>query len=505
TTLSNRSPDLSHLPFKPLEPQTLDDLVLADKFNYRVLISQGELLNAKSESFGTNNDYINWVDLPGREGSEIVMWVNHEYPEALLLHGQVDASKKTKAQIEIERKAVGGSLIHFRKSSEGWGFVPKSEYNRRIDGTTPIPLISSSAIAGAKVAIGTFANCAGGKTPRGEILTCEENFDQFVGDVTISKDGQRTVSMNKGDDRGWRQYLNLPPEHYGWVVEVKPLTGEARKLTALGRFAHESATVTVGSDKRWVVYSGDDAKNQCLYKFISSQPESLDDGTLYVASLEQGRWIPLNLQSNPKLRSHFRDQMDVLIQTRSAAKIAGGTPLDRPEDIEIDPVTRSVIVSLTNNKPKGNYHGSLLRLHERNSDPLSLEFESETFMPGGEVHGFSCPDNLAFDSQGNLWRTTDISGKSMNQGEYAAFGNNGLFYIPLQGPNAGFVFQIASAPKDAEFTGPCFSPGGKSLFLSVQHPGETSPNLNSLTSHWPLGRGQKPRSSVVEIRGPLFD
>ena len=102
--------------------------------------------------------------------------------------------------------------------------------------------------------------------------------------------------------------------------------------------------------------------------------------------------------------------------------------------------------------------------------------------------------------------TSDISGRKMNRGRYIPFGNNGLFYIPLTGKEAGQVFQVASAPVDAEFTGPSFSPDGKTLFLSVQHPGVRSKSPSHLSSHWPSGdQSQFPRSTVVTIQGPLFN
>ena len=180
----------------------------------------------------------------------------------------------------------------------------------------------------------------------------------------------------------------------------------------------------------------------------------------------------------------------------------GATELARPEDIEVHPKTGEVYVCLTNNKPKKNYHGSILKISPNGSDHGSDSFKAQDFLVGGE--DFSCPDNLAFDKEGNLWFATDISGGAMNKPPYEKFKNNGLFYVPMSGRDAGKVKQIASAPTDAELTGLSFSPDGKTLFLSVQHPGEKSPNLQQLTSHWPRGGSERPLSSVVAIRGPLL-
>ena len=247
-------------------------------------------------------------------------------------------------------------------------------------------------------------------------------------------------------DIGWTNFFDNPPEHYGWVVEVDPQTGKAQKHIALGRCAHECATVKELADGRLVVYTGDDAVNQCLYKFISDKPGSLSEGTLYVASLTFGKWIPIQYQDSKVLQKFFKNQTEVLIRLREAAKYLGGTPLDRPEDIEIDPINGNVLVSLTNNSTVKNYYGSILKIVEDGNDHSSLTFQAETFLAGGEATGFACPDNMAFDRAGNLWFTSDISGSLMNKDPYKAFKNNGLFFVPRSGPQAGQVIQMASAP-----------------------------------------------------------
>jgi Predicted phosphatase len=73
------------------------------------------------------------------------------------------------------------------------------------------------------------------------------------------------------------------------------------------------------------------------------------------------------------------------------------------------------------------------------------------------------------------------------------------------GEEAGKIIQIASAPMDAELTGPWFSPDYKTLFLSVQHPGEQSGSLEKLTSTWPHDADGIPKPSVVCIQGALIE
>jgi secreted PhoX family phosphatase len=111
-----------------------------------------------------------------------------------------------------------------------------------------------------------------------------------------------------------------------------------------------------------------------------------------------------------------------------------------------------------------------------------------------------CPDNLLFDRAGNLWVTCDVSSASVAKGIYEPFGNNGLFYVPTSGSDSGEAFQFASGPVEAELTGACFNENEDTLFVSVQHPGEMTSDLQNPTSHWPTGSGL-PKPSVVAIRG----
>ncbi len=491
---SKKTNDLKRL---GIEPSTEDNLILIDGLDYEVLCAWGDSIN-NVDYFGYNNDYTAFIPI---DNDSAIFWVNHEYPKPLFVSGY-QGGLKTKEQVDKELYNVGGSILKIKRTQAGkWKVVKGDKLNKRITGHTKIPFYWDEAIFGKSAAMGTLGNCSGGVTPWGTILTCEENYDAFYGEAII-QDGERTTS---DPFLQYNKYYDNPPEHYGWVVEVNPLTGESKKLVALGRFMHECATIQELDDGRLVVYTGDDTNNQCLYKFISDKPGSLKEGKLYVASLEQKKWLSLDINDNEALKEHFKTQTQVQIRTREAAHFIGATPLDRPEDIDIDPITGDVFISLTNNKDKGNAHGSILKLHEKEGDKSSLEFDYEHFLTGGPESGFTCPDNLAFDKKGNLWFTTDMSGYLVGVPPYESFGNNGLFVFFRSGPHQGQLAQIASAPVDAELTGPTFSPDGKTLFLSVQHPGEYSKSLKDLSSDWPDKNGAIPKPAVVSIQGPFLD
>lgn len=498
--------DQGKIPFTALTPGISDQVRLADGFTFHRILTEGDVLTVEGLQFGSDADF-NAFFPTSKTGQEGILWTNHEdftplfnNPNAEEFYG---TGTKSLEQVQKEQAIVGGSLVRiYRKADGQWTYTKNDPLNRRISAQTTIPFVSSEPILGARSAVGTMANCAGGRTPWGNVLTCEENVHLFYGEAIYAPDGTRTLRPSY---HGWEKHFPYPPEHYGWVVEINPLTGAAKKLTGLGRFCHEGATVKQTSDGRCVVYMGDDTPNQCIYKFISDRPGSLDSGKLYVAKISEGKWLPLNREESPVLRDYFKSNLDILIRTREAAALVGGTPMNRPEDIEIDPRTGAVLVCLTNNKLAGDYFGSILKIEELNNDPMNLEFRASVFIPGGANTGFACPDNLVFDRLGNLWVTTDVSGTQIGVGEYKPFGNNSLFYIPMSGPDAGRAFRVASAPMDAEMTGPTFSADGRTLFVSIQHPGETSRKLNNLNSHWPEGGNSIPKSAVIGLGGPMMD
>lgn len=505
TTAKLVPPTASSTRLMGIQPSAADELVLHKGLVSRVLLREGDTINSKGDVFGSCSDYLALTNFDQAQ-TDVMLWVNHEYFDPLMVSGRGRDSAPTKDQMKKEMRMVGGSLVRLQRepNSSEWRVVKNSPYNRRLDAHSKIPIIAPRPIAGKKVAIGTMANCAGGFTPWKTVLTCEENFQDYWGAIEKDAAGnEKKIGTYPGI--GWNDLEPRPSEHYGWVVEVDPFTGKSKKLTSLGRMAHECATVTLAKDQRAVVYMGDDKADEHIYKFISEKPGTLEKGELFVADTVQGKWLSLDLKKQASLQGKFKDQTDVHIQARYAAKILGATPQDRPEDVEIQPNTGHVFVTLTNNKDKKNFFGSILKIEEAQNDPLSMEFKASTFIAGGENAGFACPDNLVFDRRGNLWMTSDISGSSMHKEPYAKFKNNGLFFIPMYGPQAGTPIQVGSAPRDAELTGPTFSDDGRTLFLSVQHPGEESVSSDQYTSHWPDGGNSKPLSSVVTITGPLLD
>ncbi|SMB92132.1 hypothetical protein SAMN00790413_01453 [Deinococcus hopiensis KR-140] len=492
-------------PFRPIDPGNADTMTLPERYRFQVVAPWGEVFTADGRELGFNHDYVGFFPTDmltgGRSSTDALLTINHEYVNPLFVGG--NTKDRTPAQIEAEMRAMGVSVVRVRKEGGTWKVVVDPR-NRRIDALTDIeltgPVRGTAAVKGATMVKGTVGNCSGGQTPWGTLLTCEENVDGYT--------------------KSWAG-SGYEPMHQGWVTEIDPFdpTWTPKKRTAMGRFRHENVAVTLTKDGRVVGYMGDDMQDSCVYKFVSrgkydpadrnANRDLLTEGDLYVANFGNGSWTLLDFDKNAKLKEAkgtdgkplFANQADVLADARASALAVGGTPVDRPEDIEIHPKTGEVYISLTNNAKHGNYFGQIIKFREDGGDAGAGTFLWEVFAVGGPQSGFASPDNLVFDPHGNLWMVTDNSDLSTNPIK-AYHGNNAMFFFPTEGPNAGRAYRFAVGPVDAELTGPVWSPDGKTLFVSVQHPGEDSEGLDKLRSNFAAKPGTNiPRPTLVAIEG----
>jgi uncharacterized protein len=495
---------VSGLNFKPIAPSDADDIILSKGYKYEVVAAYGDVINKAGDTFGFNCDFTQYFPINGSNNHGL-LWVNHEYSSDIFVQGAPAGlnGAYTEKQKEQMLYVQGGSIIEVKGDKKGgWKMVSDSTIARRVSGLERFILTGPAASLASEVK-GTFANCSGGKTLWNTVLSAEENYEDTC------------------------EAAGLDERHYGWIVEVDPFDAkfQVRKHTALGRFHHENAAMGLTKDGRVVVYMGDDVKDACVYKFISEDKyvksagrdnsKLLEKGTLYVANMKKGEWVPMTLETvraaikgKADLEAKYKTQADILVYADEASLLVGGTPTDRPEDVEISPFDKTVFIAHTNNDRHGNFHGHITRFIEDNNDLGSLTFDFEIFAAGGKQSGFSAPDNLTFDSNANLWTVTDISSSSLNKGIHKHFKNNGLFVIPtvayknVKEDEIGEAYQFASGPVEAEMTGPCFTPDETTLFLAVQHPGEGTKDAKNPTSMWPHRKGDTmPRPAVVAITG----
>ncbi|MGZ8919651.1 MAG: PhoX family protein [Limisphaerales bacterium] len=576
-TLPNARP--SGLGFSPISLTRQDDVVVPDGYAYQLLIGWGDPiftsspeLNLNSQNgatqagqFGYNCDFIGYFGLPhydSQNPNRAILAVNHEYTDPLLMFPGYVPGSPSRDQVDAEIAAHGMSFVEVQSSGlEGWAYVQDSKWNRRITGeslcevTGPAaghPLMRTSEDVSGRWVRGTLNNCAGGKTPWGTVLTCEENFNQYFANRNGLPAGEiKTAHTRYGlttgrSSRRWEDTYSrfdlvkepTEPFRFGWVVEIDPYNPNSvpKKRTALGRFKHEGATTVVSKDGRVVVYSGDDERFDYIYKFVTADSfnpanraanlDLLDNGTLYVARFNDdgtGEWLPIVQGYGPLTAANgFPTQGDVLINTRRAADLLGATKMDRPEDIEANPVTGKVYSLMTNNTSRtlaqvdaanpraNNIWGHVIEQTEAGGDHAALTFTWEIFIKCGDpsvpahdtyfagydpsqVSPISAPDNLVFDGAGNCWIATD----GLQNGLPA--GNDGMFAVPVEGPERGYLRQFMSCPLEAEVCGPEFNPNFTTLFVAIQHPGEGSRSTNpaDLLSTWP--DGGVPRPAVVAI------
>ena len=123
---------------------------------------------------------------------------------------------------------------------------------------------------------------------------------------------------------------------------------------------------------------------------------------------------------------------------------------------------------------------------------------AETYFGGVDkstVSPISCPDNVAFDTTGNLWISTD--GNVLGS-------NDGIFRVPTKGAQRGRVQQFATVPRGAEACGPLIADGDRSLFVAVQHPGETDGvDVRDAVEHLAAHRRLPPAVGRRGLQGPL--
>jgi len=249
----------------------------------------------------------------------------------------------------------------------------------------------------------------------------------------------------------------------------------------------------------------------------------LDEGELSVAEFtEQGTviWHPLEWGKEPHTKANgFESQADVVLDMRKAADLVGATPMDRPEEIKVNPVSGNVFAILTNNARRNplqtdaanpravNRHGQILELITPQQDHSERENAWDIFILAGNPNSkidkayyhselsengwFSSPDNCSFDESGNIWIATDGFNRSGKA--------DGIFVSATSGKEKALSKQFLRAPVGAEICSPCFTPDFKTMFCSVQHPGGGS-SYDQPSTRWPdFDERLPPRSAVIAV------
>jgi secreted PhoX family phosphatase len=579
----------------PLPSVAQLDLTVAEGYTAKVLYAWGDPVSngpaflpdasqtwvEQEQQAGMHHDGIAFFAFNDDRG---LLAINHEYCDPGLLFPMIgeqnepvwsaDKAKKLLAAhgvsvIEVRRRGRhDGHRGHHHGShgshgSEGeWEVKRPSRWGRRITGYTPTrvvgpaagsPLLQTGADPTGRTVLGTLNNCGGSATPWGTYVTGEENYDFYFlhpagGPAALTLEERRymqsalsgAIGVHKGDPRF---DMNVPgnrnePNRFGWIVEIDPFDPRSTplKLTGLGRFKHEMAAVRLTRDGRAVAYSGDDERNNYVYKFIGSRTvkqakrarrSPLEDGTLYVARFEpgdaagdgmgSGEWIPLT-PDNPALAGWSIDR--ILVYARLAADAVGATRMDRPEWISVAP-DGHVYVCCTNNTRRGrsttnpteaagelptnftaptddanprggaagNPYGQIIRWRE-DGDADALTFTWDIFALAGDPgNPAGLPDGLGGAPAGG-----NVVGDIYAAPDAVTVDGAGRIWIGTDlfsaeaglGPYANLTNNVLLAadpvtretrrfmvgPVGCEVTGITFNPDRTAMFVDIQHPGE---------------------------------
>ena len=379
---------------------------------------------------GDHHDGMEWFGLSASGSRSAtstdrgLLAVNHEATtdqtlSSFFLHanGGTTTLPRPAAEVDKETAIHGVSVVEVRKTAGKWEYVKGSSFNRRITALSDIEIggpVRGNALLVTKYSSngtksrGTLNNCGTGKTPWNTFLTGEENWSGYfvrgAADDSARGNDKSVTSLkrygrNQGaaSRHGWEtggaddkyarwnisklgtsldgsdDYRN-EMNGMGYIVELDPYDQGrlAKKRSALGRYAHESAAFSIPvAGKQLAVYLGDDSRNEYIYKFVSTAAwdvadansanpmatgdKYLDSGKLYVAKFASdgsGEWLELSI-TIPAIAAYagykFFDQADVLVNARLAADAVGATKMDRPEWCSVNPKNGEIYFSLTNN------------------------------------------------------------------------------------------------------------------------------------------------------------
>lgn len=369
-----------------------------------------------------------------------LLCANRRYLSQRLLHPcTIIGGKRPVDPISKKVAAYGVTIMEIKKDGAGeWSVIP-GKYNRRITDSTPVDIAGPARGSGllkteyspdGTKTRGVFVNCAYSFTPWRTYLVCERNWAIYFINRTGRPREHARYGINTGgvrrewseDDSGTGEHARFDasargadaaedyrnePNCQGWILEIDPFDPEStpKKRTAMGRLAHTGAWLApVKEGHPLVWYMSDDDPDEYIYKFVTkarfhrrtANGDMLDEGTLYAARFNEdgtGDWLALDLgdssfRTAAAARSAvFKNQADVLVNTRLAADVVGATAMDRPQWRSVHPLSCEVYLAMTDDPDRTapgtprapNSCGHIVRWSEQDNRSFATKFKWDLF------------------------------------------------------------------------------------------------------------------------------
>ncbi len=426
----------------PLQPDPNQIIDLPDGFTYNIVSRRGDPM---ADGLVMPGAHDGMAAFDG-DGGRVILVRNHEVGVSWLENSPFgDSYPDLPESMKSRLYDRGGD------SWPGLGGTTTTIYNP-ITSTTERQFLSLG---------GTEWNCAGGKTPWGSWLTCEETF--AAPGVSVSDDGT-SVSRDK---------------RHGYIFEVPANATElvaAVPLKDMGRFEHEAAAI---HEPTGIVYLTEDQWHSLFYRFIPKVPGQLHRGGRLQALAIVGEggksthnWDRVDMLVDRPLATHWIDLEDVDgdendLRLRGAA--AGAVTFARGEGLT--PADGQFAFACTIGGParlgqifmykpspfegtsrEQESPGELMLIAEAAQDSLLKNCDNLTMAPWGDL--IICEDTVGSAEQCSL--------------------------VGIR-PDGSQYLIADNAYSDSEVAGACFSPDGKTLFLNIQYPGMTI----AITGPWP--------------------
>lgn len=401
------------------DPYRIIDLPLG--FSYRVLIRAGEKM---SDGFISPDKPDGMATFRGSSADRVILLRNHELMPADT--GPFGTNNRLLKNIDLQKVYDAGTGEK----------VPQGGTTTLIYDEKKRDIVSSYLSLA-----GTLRNCAGGPTPWGSWVTCEE-----------------IVIQGESPYQKWHGYNFEVP------AAEKPFLADPIPLKAMGRFNHEAIAIQPSTS---IVYQTEDRHDGCIYRFIPRVPGKLAEGGKLQAlvirdipHIDTRNWLSTGIEPGVKHAVSWLDLDNVEApddDLRARASRAGAATFARGEGMWYG--RDEVFFACTNGgiEKQGQIFRYIPSPHEGTAEEKNHPGTLELYLEPNNINLLRNCDNLTVAPWGDVVFCED---------------NDSPRIIGVT-PQGKMYIIAHNVMHPSEFAGVVFSPSGKTLFVNIQHAGVT--------------------------------